>query len=30
MRARQAGYIATNEHSVGATLRFYVRDAAVL
>ena len=29
MRERQAGYIATNEHSIGATLRFYLRDAAV-
>jgi hypothetical protein len=30
MRAHQAGYIATNEYSVGATLRFYLRDAVVL
>jgi 4-amino-4-deoxy-L-arabinose transferase-like glycosyltransferase len=29
IRERQAGYIATNEHSIGATLRFYLRDATV-
>jgi 4-amino-4-deoxy-L-arabinose transferase-like glycosyltransferase len=29
MRAHQAAYIATNEHGVGAILRFYLRDAAV-
>jgi 4-amino-4-deoxy-L-arabinose transferase-like glycosyltransferase len=29
MQAHQAGYIATNEHSIGATLRFYLRDAVV-
>jgi 4-amino-4-deoxy-L-arabinose transferase-like glycosyltransferase len=29
MRSHQAGYIATNEHSIGATLQFYLRNAAV-
>jgi hypothetical protein len=30
MTARQAGYIATNEHSLGATLAFYLRNATVV
>ncbi len=29
VRQRQAGYIATNEHSIAAMLQFYLRDAAV-
>lgn len=29
MQERRAGYIATNEHSVAATLWFYLRDAVV-
>ena len=29
MRTRHAGYIASNEHSIGATLAFYLRSTTV-